>query len=126
VDLDCPQGRGLDATYSDDVSFNRAKALRTYQIEGFDRGNAYPARTLACPFSASWTGQGEAPTSGVCAFTTAADDGVWPFVGGRRWPGSREVPVTDICGLFDTKRGTLIWWRIDQHCLQVIELSMGH
>jgi hypothetical protein len=126
VDLDCPQGRRLDATYSDDVSFNRAKALRTYQIEGFDRGNAYPARTLACPFSASWTGQGEAPTSGVCAFTTAADDGVWPFVGGRRWPGSREVPVTDICGLFDTKRGTLIWWRIDQHCLQVIELSMGH
>jgi PA14 domain len=85
VYLDCPQGRRLDATYSDDVSFNRAKkALRTYQIEGFDRGNAYPARTLACPFSASWTGQGEAPTSGVCAFTTAADDGVWPFVGGRQ------------------------------------------
>ena len=79
--LDCPQGRGLDATYSDDVSFNRAKALRTYQIEGFDRGNGAPG---PCTFSASWTGQGEAPTSGVCAFTTAADDGVWPFLGGRQ------------------------------------------
>ncbi len=65
--LDCPQGRGLDATYSDDVSFNRAKALRTYQIEGFDQGNGSPG---PCTFSASWTGQGEAPTSGVCAFTT--------------------------------------------------------
>ena len=38
-------------------------------------------------------------------------------------PASGEVPVTGICGLFDTKRGTLIWWRIDQHRLQVIELS---
>jgi hypothetical protein len=117
VYLDCPQGRRLDATYSDDVSFNRIKVSCTYQIEGFDRGNGSPGPyTGPCTFSASWTGQGEAPTSGVCAFTTAADDGVWPFVGGRRWPDSEEVPVTDICGLFDTKRGTLIWWRIDQHC----------
>ena len=83
--LDCPQGRRLDATYFDDGSFNRAKALRTYQIEGFDRGNGSPGPcTGPCTFSASWTGQGEAPTSGVCAFTTAADDGVWPFLGGRQ------------------------------------------
>jgi hypothetical protein len=38
-------------------------------------------------------------------------------------PVSGEVPITNICGLFDTKRGTLIGWRLDQHRLQVVELS---
>jgi hypothetical protein len=38
-------------------------------------------------------------------------------------PASGEVPVTGVCGEFDTKRGTLISWRIDQHRLQVIEPS---
>jgi hypothetical protein len=38
-------------------------------------------------------------------------------------PASGEVPVTGVCGVFDTKRGMLISWRIDQHRLQVIEPS---
>jgi hypothetical protein len=38
-------------------------------------------------------------------------------------PASGEVPVTGVCGEVDTKRGTLISWRIDQHRLQVIEPS---
>ncbi len=35
----------------------------------------------------------------------------------------REVPVSGICGVIDTKRETVIWWCVDQHRLQVIELS---
>jgi hypothetical protein len=35
----------------------------------------------------------------------------------------REVPVSGICGVIDTKRETVIWWCTDQHRLQVIELS---
>ena len=30
-------------------------------------------------------------------------------------PASEEVSGTGVCGVFDTKRGTLISWCIDQH-----------
>ena len=145
MDLDGPQVGGPDTTYFDYVSFTGTKVWRAYQTVSFDRGNGTPDPGIGPhTFSASWAGQGEVSTNSVYTFTTTASDQVRLSRGrqetdrGRRLdplsgfsgrevgafhPASGEVPVIGVCGVFDTKHGALMWWRIDEDGFGVMERS---
>ena len=84
MDLDGPQVGGPDTTYFDYVSVTGTKVWRTYQTVSFAWGDGIPDPGIGPhTFSASWTGQGEASTSSVYAFTNTANDEVRLSVGGK-------------------------------------------
>ena len=84
VDLNGLQSGGLDATYFDNINFTGTQLSRTDASVNFDWGSGSPHPSIGSDtFSARWTGQIEAPASGVYTFTTTSDDGVRLFVDGR-------------------------------------------
>jgi hypothetical protein len=115
-----------------------------FHFTGFDWDNGSPDPDIGSDtFSARLTGQGDAPQVashlhyhgrrwGVAVRqrqTTDRDRRLESLTGfsgcevGALCAAFREVPVSGICGVIDTKRETVIWWCTDQHRLQVIELS---
>src|SRR5919107_777448 len=84
VDLNGLSSGGLDATYFDNINFTGTQVSRTDATINFDWGSGSPHPSIGSDtFSARWTGQIEAPASGVYTFTTTSDDGVRLFVDGR-------------------------------------------
>jgi Ca2+-binding RTX toxin-like protein len=83
VDLNGLSSGGLDATYFDNINFTGTQVSRTDATINFDWGSGSPHPSIGSDtFSARWTGQIEAPASGVYTFTTTSDDGVRLFVDG--------------------------------------------
>ena len=84
VDLNGLQPGGLDAAYFDNLGFTGTQVSRTDPAINFEFGNGSPdPRIGADTFSARWTGQVQAPTSGQYTFTTRSDDGVRLLVEGE-------------------------------------------
>ena len=84
VDLDGPRAGGLDATYFDNADLTGTSVSRVDPAVDFNFGNGSPASGIGQDtFSARYTGQVQAPTSGEYTFTTTSDDGVRLFVDGK-------------------------------------------
>jgi hypothetical protein len=98
VDLDGLRSGGLDATYFNNADFTGTQLSRTDATVNFDWGSGSPDPSIGPDtFSARWSGQIQAPASGVYTFTTSSDDGVRLFVDGRQvidnW--SDHAPIDD-------------------------------
>lgn len=83
VDLDGYKPGGLDATYFDNINFTGLQISCVDPTVNFDFGTNSPHPNIGPDtFSARWTGQIEAPATGLYTFTTRSDDGVRLLVDG--------------------------------------------
>jgi len=74
-------GTGLKAEYFNNMDFTAPVLTRTDATVDFDWGSGSPNSAIESDtFSARWTGQVEAPSSGSYTFSTTSDDGVKLFV----------------------------------------------
>ena len=79
-----PRAGGLDVTYYDNPDFTGTEVTGSAQTVDFDWGGGSPEPGIGSDgFSARYTGQVQAPTSGEYTFTTTSDDGVRLFVDGK-------------------------------------------
>jgi parallel beta-helix repeat protein len=79
-------GNGLNAEYFDRPNFTNSRLKRSEQTVNFNWGNGSPAPTTIAPntFSARYSGELSAPTSGSYTFYVTADDGVRLNLAGQR------------------------------------------
>ena len=74
---------GLTAVYFNNISLSGAVELTRPEVVDFDWGSGSPGPGVNPDnFSARWTGQVEAPSSGSYVFRTVSDDGVRLWVNG--------------------------------------------
>ena len=82
-----PSPTGFQAQYFQGQTLDPAslKLTRTDPLVNFNWGQGSPASSIGNDnFSARWTGQIQAPTSGSYTFTTTSDDGVRLWVNGQQ------------------------------------------
>ncbi|BAU12498.1 PA14 domain-containing protein [Leptolyngbya sp. NIES-3755] len=78
-------GNGLRAEYFDNADFTGTRVTRTDAIVNFNWGSGSPDPLIAPDtFSALWTGQILAPTTGAYQFFTTTDDGARLFINGQQ------------------------------------------
>lgn len=97
-------GSGLSATYYDNIDFTGASATRVDPQVNFNWSTGSPdSRIGPDTFSARWTGQLQAPTTGQYTLYTYSDDGVRLTVNGQvlidhlepQWPTEYSTtPIT--------------------------------
>jgi len=76
---------GLSATYFNNMDFTGTSVTRVDPMVDFTWGAGSPNPAIGVDtFSARWTGQIEAPTTGTFTFYTQSDDGVRLWVNGQR------------------------------------------
>jgi hypothetical protein len=76
-------GTGLSATYFNNADLTGSTVSRIDPTVDFSWGSGSPAAAIGPnTFSARWTGQVEAPSSGTYTFYTVSDDGVRLWVNG--------------------------------------------
>lgn len=79
-------GTGLQGDYYDTLDFSALKTSRLDATVNFDWGGSMPpgvALTDQFTFSVRWTGQVEAPVTGLYTFTVGSDDGARLWVNGQ-------------------------------------------
>ncbi|MEP6924426.1 MAG: PA14 domain-containing protein [Pyrinomonadaceae bacterium] len=70
-------GTGLRGEYFDNADLTNPKLTRVDSTVDFNWGTGSPDPSIGSDtFSARWTGQIEAPTSGIYTFSTTSDDGI--------------------------------------------------
>lgn len=76
---------GLRGDYYDNANLTNLKLTRTDNTINFNWGSGSPNSAIAPnTFSARWTGQVQAPSSGTYTFYTQSDDGIRLWVNGQR------------------------------------------
>jgi chitodextrinase len=100
-------GSGLSGTYYDNMDFTGASITRVDPVVDFNWVQGSPDYHIQPDtFSAKWTGQIQAPTSGTYTLYTFSDDGVRLTVNGQtlidhlvpQWPTEYSAPITLAAG----------------------------